>query len=935
MTLNILSHNVNGFDRSNEYIRDICCALPPCIYAIQEHWLKPPTKKFPGVNALKSLHPELDGWGTSAMKSSVESRILYGRPFGGTGFVWTKSLSSSIKARNEYQHERVTVMEISSNAGPLLIINAYMPYFDNRNIESQVELYGNVLGFIDSIISDNSHANVILMGDMNCNYYNGSNQFTILLKKFIAQRNLYCTYDSMSSFDIDSTYTRCNLKQNSFSLLDYVFVSRNLIPYINDVVIMDSGDVLSDHIPVRVSFNLIIESIDVSRPYVPSVINWKAVDEVSRKNYETVMDEYLTNITVPRILHGDHVCDETSHINAIEKYYNDILNCIKVAEQQLPRSKPSVQKFYWNRDLSKLKNDSIVTHDFWKMNGKPRSGPIFEAKKHAHYKYKLSLRKSKFEKDQNRVDDLNNDLISGNQNKFWQSFKFFNYSKVNVSSRINGLTNDIEIANCFADNYSRIYQTNDVNQSAVLREKFQSMYAHYSASHINDSIKHLYLSWSDMLNILSKLEPGKATASFVKPEHILYGSPKLAWHIHLLFNAMIQHCYVPCDFLNGTISPLIKDSQGDHSSPDNYRGLTLSVIFSNLFEQALLGKIGHLLVTDSLQFGYKKRHSTSHAIFTLQTTIDYFTSRGSSVFTAFLDCSKGFDKVNHDGIFIKLMERKVPLCILNILVYWYSNLTSIVKWNGFFSYSFAVKSGVRQGGVLSPHLFAIYVNDLITHLRSLHVGCHIFDLFLGCIVYADDICLLAPTRSALQLLLNSCESYGVNWCLSYNPSKSKVMQFGKEKMNPSLFMYNRPLSFTCEYKYLGVNVVAGKNFSTSHVGPLIKFRSSANTVLNVHRKPSENISMKLLYSICVPTMMYACEVTNLNSRQMQSFNVALNDCIRRIFTYNRWESVRFLRISMGYPSVTDICFHRRTAFFKAMPLTRNPTLLAISKLNQE
>ena len=93
----------------------------------------------------------------------------------------------------------------------------------------------------------------------------------------------------------------------------------------------------------------------------------------------------------------------------------------------------------------------------------------------------------------------------------------------------------------------------------------------------------------------------------------------------------------------------------------------------------LLKKISHLLHTDSLQFGYKRRHSTTHAIHTLRYTIDYFTNRGSNVFAAFLDCTKGFDKVSHDGIYIKLMQRGIPLCILNILIYWYSNLISVVK----------------------------------------------------------------------------------------------------------------------------------------------------------------------------------------------------------------------------------------------------------------
>ena len=71
-----------------------------------------------------------------------------------------------------------------------------------------------------------------------------------------------------------------------------------------------------------------------------------------------------------------------------------------------------------------------------------------------------------------------------------------------------------------------------------------------------------------MLDALAKLGMGKSTATFVKPEHILYGSPRLAYHIHILFNAMLQHSYVPHEFLNGSISPLIRDTNGDESSID-------------------------------------------------------------------------------------------------------------------------------------------------------------------------------------------------------------------------------------------------------------------------------------------------------------------------------------------------------------------------------
>ena len=216
-----------------------------------------------------------------------------------------------------------------------------------------------------------------------------------------------------------------------------------------------------------------------------------------------------------------------------------------------------------------------------------------------------------------------------------------------------------DIANCFASSFRDVYETRDNSRSSVLKSQFDSLYSRYKIDHVNDSLNPVYLSWDELVTVMSRLKSGKASASFLKAEHILYGPPQLAYHVHLLFNSMIQHSYVPCEFLNGVITPLVKDPEGDHSDPSNYRGLTLGVTFSFLFEHALLLKTGHLLVTDELQFGYKRKHSTAHAIYTLRTSIDYFTDRGSNVFAAFLDCSKGFDKIDHNGIFIKLIERGI------------------------------------------------------------------------------------------------------------------------------------------------------------------------------------------------------------------------------------------------------------------------------------
>ena len=216
----------------------------------------------------------------------------------------------------------------------------------------------------------------------------------------------------------------------------------------------------------------------------------------------------------------------------------------------------------------------------------------------------------------------------------------------------------------------------------------------------------------------------------------LSDEPKNSISIHLLFNAMILHGYVPTEFQKGVISPIIKDSEGDAGSSDNYRGITLSHTFSFLFEHAALIKLQPLLNTDDLLFGYKSKHSTSHAIFTVKQCIEFFCKHGSSVYASFLDCTKG--RVSHAGLYLKLLNRHFPLCWLRILLYWYSNLTSVVKWQNSFSDSFCVISGVRQGGVLSAWFWAVYMDDLVKQLRASKLGCHIANLFVACVLYAEN-----------------------------------------------------------------------------------------------------------------------------------------------------------------------------------------------------
>ena len=95
-----------------------------------------------------------------------------------------------------------------------------------------------------------------------------------------------------------------------------------------------------------------------------------------------------------------------------------------------------------------------------------------------------------------------------------------------------------------------------------------------------------------------------------------------------------------------------------------------------------------------------------------------------------------------------------------------------VRWNSCVSHLFSVSNGVRQGSVLSPVLFAVYLDGLLQKLSQIKlsqiklsqigVGCYWGAHFVGAVCYADDIALLALCPSALRIMLTTCEEFALS-----------------------------------------------------------------------------------------------------------------------------------------------------------------------------
>ena len=155
----------------------------------------------------------------------------------------------------------------------------------------------------------------------------------------------------------------------------------------------------------------------------------------------------------------------------------------------------------------------------------------------------------------------------------------------------------------------------------------------------------------------------------------------------------------------------------------------------------------------------------------------HYLREGSHPLVIVLDCSKAFDLCKFDKLFSLLLEKGLPPIIIRAFMYMYEEQYAWVRWGNARSERFPLLNGTRQGSIASPSFWSVYMDPLLKKLRRLGAGCHIGNVFLGAMAYADDLVLIAPNRAAAVQMLGVCEAWAeesnVHFSTDMNPSKSK------------------------------------------------------------------------------------------------------------------------------------------------------------------
>jgi hypothetical protein len=284
-----------------------------------------------------------------------------------------------------------------------------------------------------------------------------------------------------------------------------------------------------------------------------------------------------------------------------------------------------------------------------------------------------------------------------------------------------------------------------------------------------------------------------------------------------LFKIVWKMEQVPEDWKRGAIFPIFK--KGNVMDLGNYRGITLLSVVAKMMEaivnKRLAGWIEKEKRLSDEQGGFRGGRGCEDLIFLLTASLEWQRQMGRPTFMCFIDVTKAYDTVWQDGLWKKLWDVGVFGKVWRFIRGWYQGMTSTVLVDGKMTREFEVKQGVKQGAVLSPLLYAIFVDDVVEEMKRLGLGVVVNGIWVGVMLYADDMALLARSAQELQSMINVVVEFSNRWRFVLSGKKSEVMIVGAKVRESDVWrMGGVVLKVVKEFKYLGVEIQRNGKWTT-------------------------------------------------------------------------------------------------------------------------
>ena len=910
--IHTMSYNMTGYQTGVDYLKDTMKECDPLIVFLQETWHFSNSCSHLGHTDDSYLFVECSGVDCS--------NAIIGRPYGGVAILYKKSIANSIK-KVDTNGNRICAVILNSKDGSndVLFVNVYMPcdtYSNTRCSDSFLDTIDD----IELVISKYPNAKLILGGDWNTDP-SRSNAQTRVFTEFISRNNLCICWNSSVAMQ-DFTYVNHSLGHKS--CLDHFVVSESVLNDIRACSVLASPLNASNHNTIHLSFKCDFNALNTSdRQFDSNKIAWHKVTDNDIDEYKNSLDSLIDKIQLPNdvIYCNDVNCKCKTHMTQIDELcYNLVEACLVAGNECFPKVSPPGKCLPgWNEHVKPFRQDALFWHAVWVSSGRPSVGVLASIMRNTRSKYHRAIKDIKKHKEQKRFEYMAEAFRSNENRHLWSEIKRMQVSNKTQANCMDGHTRDKDIADHLGNKYENIFSSSPT--SIYEKECVMSQIQNRIDNEVPSMTK---ITESDVLRAIKSLNNNKSDGMRgSSSDHIIHASHRFFTILTMLVNTMLVHGHSSDDLLVSILVSIPKDSRASLVSSDNYRGIALSSSLGKIIDYILLEKYEDELRTSGLQFAYKHGHSTTMCTSVLKEVIMHYNSNGSNVYACLLDASKAFDRVNHGKLFQLLLVKKLPGVVLRLLFDLYSRQYVYTKWNGELSQPIYMLNGVKQGGVLSPILFCIYMDELLTRLKDTGVGCYMGHHYLGSLGYADDLKLLCPTISGLQKLLNTCEKFAIEFDLLFNAKKTNCICYSS---NPPVNLRQLRLNNTCitwqsQVKYLGTLFQSNLSDEKDIRQKRGIFISAVNRLNSVFSNVPADIKVHLLQIYC--SSWYGCQSWQLDTSFTKDMNTAWQIAIRKTMRIPARTRSKLLPVLAGNACFANQHHQRVFNMFYTMKMSKN------------
>ena len=678
---------------------------------------------------------------------------------------------------------------------------------DTGIVNGELDEYNDVLTELKQLIICSSSQYVIIAGDFNTDLSRANAQTKALLSFTNEEKMCLC----INHIDSNVPYTHTPVN-GANSTIDHVLTTLNLCNAVSNYESYFIHNNFSDHVPLYIKLNIDISYCPIIENSIPAKTSWRKCNANDVEYYKSYVDHELSKIEYDRKAMCCQNVKCKIHSGQLNYVYDSIIDiCKDSSDEFLPKS-GNVQANNreipgWNEQVKPYLDKSLFWHELWVQCGKPNQGEIARVMRMTRARYHYAIRSVLKSQIQIRNDRMAEAVSSDDNRNFWEEVRKMKRSHKLLPDVIDNVKGSDNISKLFFDKNKELFNSVSYDDSKMndLKNEIDELIdkeVNNDSNHISNA-NLVNFTVQDVIDVIEETKSGKSEESGLFTDHFKHAPHRLFVLLTCLFNSMIVHGIAPSNLLTGTMTPIIKDNRESPNNSTNYRTLTIGTCLAKVFDLLVIKKQNKVFNTSELQFGFKNKSSTTMCTFMVQQTISHYVTNGSNVNVLMLDASKAFDRVHYITLFKKLIARGMCPLTIRLLLYMYAQQKLQVKWNSSVSNQFGVSNGVRQGGVMSPLLFSIYIDELLIELKNSGIGCYIGNYYCGAYGYADDIILLCPSITGLENLIKICEVYSDKHCINFNGKKSKLLIFGKKGYDPNIKIKGELVPVCYKTTYLG------------------------------------------------------------------------------------------------------------------------------------